>query len=52
MTCRNDLTCADSTDTIAFNININSSTIIAQEYDYNTIGDLQRWVPKNLVTSI
>ena len=51
MTCRNDLTCADSTDTIAFNLNINNN-VITKEYDYSTVGDLQRWVPKNLVFEI
>jgi hypothetical protein len=51
MTCRNDLTCADSTDTIAFNLNINNN-VITKEYDYSTVGDLQRWVPKYLVFEI
>ncbi len=55
MTCRNDLTCTDVTDTLTFKLNIKSSTInnvITREYDYKTIGDLQRWVQKNLLFEI
>jgi hypothetical protein len=55
MTCRTDLTCTDVTDTFTFILNIKSSTInnvITQEYNYKTIGDLQRWVQKNLFFEI